>query len=306
MVESGAPEPTEPLPLVSVIVPTWSRPGRLARCLAALQAQDYPAERCEIIVVDDGSPQPLDAVVAEIRGPLSLSLLRQDNAGPGAARNRGTTAAGGTLLAFTDDDCLPEPGWLRALACQHRSTPDDLLGGRVVTHDARHRCAETSQLILDGAYRYYAHNPGPGQFFASNNMAVPAAAFAELEGFDTRFRVASEDRDLCARWLETGRGLRFVPGAVVRHAPRVTLARFARQHFNYGRGAYFFHQARRRRGKQGSATALGQHIRFLSEVGRGLAQRHAPDQMRIGALLLVWQLANLAGYLAGALSPARR
>jgi len=300
------PTPTESLPLVSVIVPTLSRPGPLARCLAALAAQDYPADRFEVVVVDDGSDQPLDAVVADCCGPMQLTLLRQANAGPGAARNRGAAAARGTLLAFTDDDCLPEPGWLAALARQHRATPGDLLGGRVVNHDARNPYAEASQLILEGAYRYYARRPGPGQFFASNNMGVPSAAFGALTGFDADFRVASEDRDLCDRWLDAGRDLRYVPEAVVLHAPHLTLGRFTRQYFNYGRGAFSYHRARRRRGGRGSATAFGQHTRFLVEVSRGLARRRAADQLRFGALLLLWQAANLAGYLAGALSGARR
>ena len=137
MVDPAAAAPAEPLPLLSVIVPTLSRPEPLARCLAALAAQDYPVDRFEVIVVDDGGEQPLDAVVAGCRGPMPLTLLRQANAGPGAARNHGAAAAGGTLLAFTDDDCLPEPGWLAALARQHRATPGELLGGRVVNHDAR-------------------------------------------------------------------------------------------------------------------------------------------------------------------------
>jgi len=296
---------TAALPLISVIVPTFSRPGRLANCLAALVAQDYPAGRFEVVVVDDGSDAPLDEVVAACSGPVSLALLRQANAGPGAARNRGAAAARGALLAFTDDDCLPDPGWLGALARAHQAAPQDLLGGRVVNHDARNPCAETSQLILDGVYRYYARNPGPGQFFASNNMGVPAAGFCALGGFDADFRVASEDRDLCDRWVAAGRNLRYAPDAVVRHAPLLDLGRFARQHYNYGRGAFHYHRARRRRGRAGSATALGQHARFLVEVGRGLAQRRAAERLRIGALLLLWQGANAAGYLAGALSAKR-
>jgi GT2 family glycosyltransferase len=304
--KSASCAPAAALPLVSVIVPTFSRPGPLARCLAALAAQDYPSERCEVIVVDDGSEQPLDEILAGSGGPMPLTLLRQANAGPGAARNRGAAAARGTLLAFTDDDCLPEPGWLRALASAHQAGPCDLVGGRVLNHDTRNAYAETSQLILDGAYRYYPRNPGPGRFFASNNMAVPAAGFRELAGFDAGFRIASEDRDLCDRWLAAGYRLRHAPEAVVRHAPQLTLGRFARQYFNYGRGAYLYHRARRRRGGQGSATALDQHARFLVEVGRGLLQRRAADRLQIGALLLLWQAANLTGYLAAAVSAKRR
>ena len=288
------------MPRISVVIPSYARPALLRRCLAALSAQTLPREHYEVIVVDDGSPLPLDDVAAACRGPLDLTLLRQRNAGPGAARNRGAAIARGELLAFTDDDCLPDRGWLEAMARQHAATPADLLGGRVVNHDPDNIYAEASQFILEGAYRYYAPHPGPGQFFASNNMAVPAAAFARLGGFDETFRVASEDRDLCARWNASGRALRLVEGALVRHAPRLGLARFARQHFNYGRGAFRYHQARTGREPQRTVQALTAHWRFLGTVAEGFAGRTVADRLRIGALLLLWQIVNLAGYLYSA------
>lgn len=297
------PRPSSPeaQPCVSVIVPTYSRPAALRQCLAALAAQDYPQERFEVIVVDDGSDPPVDGTVSENHDALQLSLLRQSNAGPGAARNRGAAAASGSLLAFTDDDCRPEPDWLCAFVRRHTQAPADLLGGRVLNYDPDNIYAEASQLILDGAYRFYAAHPGPGRFFASNNLAVPAAEFAALGGFDEGFRVASEDRDLCDRWLHAGRRLRFVADAVVRHAPQLDLGQFARQYFNYGRGAFQYHRARRSREPGHSATALGLHARFLAEVGKGLAQRGTAGRVRIAALLLLWQGANLAGFVAGAL-----
>jgi glycosyltransferase involved in cell wall biosynthesis len=284
-------------PLISVVIPTRSRPDALRRCLQALAAQSHPRERFEVIVVDDGSAQPLDDVAAALRDSLPLTLLRQANAGPGAARNRGAAVARGALLAFTDDDCLPDANWLAALARQHAATPADLLGGRLVNHDPGNPYAEASQCILDGAYRFYAGGPDPGRFFASSNLAVPAAGFAALGGFDSAFRIASEDRDLCARWAASGRALRFVEDAVVRHAPRLDLARFARQHFNYGRGAFRYNRARSRRGAGRAPQGLATHGRFLRTVGAGFAGRPPAERLRLGALLLLWQGLTVAGYL---------
>lgn len=299
--EPAAPQQEQrDLPRISVVIPSYARPTALRRCLTALSAQTLPREHYEVIVVDDGSPVPLEDVTAACRGPLDLTLLRQQNAGPGAARNRGAAIARGELLVFTDDDCLPDPDWLEAMARQHAATPADLLGGRVVNHDTKNIYAETSQFILEGAYRYYAAHPGPGQFFASNNMAVPAAAFAELGGFDETFQVASEDRDLCARWHASGRTLRSVEVALVRHAPRLDLVRFARQHFNYGRGAFRYHQARAGDEPNRPRQTLTAHWRFLGKVVEGFAGRRMADRLRIGALLLLWQVVNLAGYLFSA------
>ena len=88
---------------VSIVIPTYGRPDQLAACLDSLEALDYPRDRFEVIVVDDGSPQPLPPY----GGALRVTLVRQAHAGPAAARNTGAAASRGRWLAFTDDDCRP-------------------------------------------------------------------------------------------------------------------------------------------------------------------------------------------------------
>jgi len=297
----GHNESVEKTPTISVIIPTLARPRPLARCLSALSRQDYPTDCFEVIVVDDGSEQPPSEVVAAFDGSLSVKLLQQTNAGPGAARNRGAAAARGELLAFTDDDCLPEPGWLSAFSSQYVAARGDLLGGRVINSDRSNLYAETSQLILESAYRFYAIYPGPGRFFASNNIAVPADKFAAVGGFDRHYRMASEDRDLCDRWLLADGKLRYVEDAIVRHHPQLDFGRFIRQYFRYGRGAWRYHRARRGRGLDQSAATMRLHGRYLTEVGRSLMRRPVPERLRVGALLMLWQWSNLAGYVTGAI-----
>ena len=115
-------------PLVTVVIPTYGRPRQLKACLAALAEQTL-AEPWEVVVVDDGSPQTLDSVGPAWSGRLDLRVIRQDNAGPAAARNRGVQEARGTFIAFTDDDCLPEPQWLDTLVRAARERPGALVGG---------------------------------------------------------------------------------------------------------------------------------------------------------------------------------
>ena len=103
-------------PFCSVIVPTHRRPAQLAECLAALARLDYPPDRYEVIVVDDGGGMPLDDVLEPFRDRMAVSCLTGRRAGPAAARNAGAARARGDLLAFTDDDCRPRPDWLRRLA----------------------------------------------------------------------------------------------------------------------------------------------------------------------------------------------
>ena len=96
---------------VSVVVPTFNRPAALASCLDALARQDYPADRYEMIVVDDGSAPTEAAAIAETATRHRVRLVRQENRGPAAARNAGVREAHGAYIAFTDDDCMPAPGW---------------------------------------------------------------------------------------------------------------------------------------------------------------------------------------------------
>jgi glycosyltransferase involved in cell wall biosynthesis len=76
-------------PFISIVIPTYNRPEELAVCLRACSRLDYPHDRFEVIVVDDGGVTPLDEVANQLRGLLTLRLLRQENAGPATARNRG-------------------------------------------------------------------------------------------------------------------------------------------------------------------------------------------------------------------------
>jgi GT2 family glycosyltransferase len=200
-------------------------------------------------------------------------------------------------LAFTDDDCEPEPGWLRALGARLRGTPDALVGGRTRNGLPHNSYSNASQLILDMVYAFYNAEPGDARFFATNNLAVRAALFHEAGGLDERFRV-SEDREFCDRWRHEGRRLIYEPDAVIIHRHPLTLANFWRQHFRYGRGAARFHRAAgaRRSGR------LGDHVGFHLHLPRWWRQartsdRTAPGVLRMLPHLVLWQLANACGFV---------
>lgn len=291
---SGAGQPTADLPEVSVVVPSYRRPDRLRACLAALAGQDYPGDRFEVVVVDDGSPEPLATLTPEFADRLRLGIHRQANAGPAAARNVGARLASGQLLAFTDDDCEPEPGWVRALAEAHLAAPEAMIGGPIVNALPDQHCAEASQLLVSFLYEWFADGAA-SQFFASNNLALPRDAFLAMDGFDTSFpRPGGEDRELCERWRRNGRALVAAPRAVVRHSHGMSLRAFCRQHWNYGRGAYDVH---RRRVDAGEGRVRVEPARFYLELvtypfGRAPARRAIP----LAGLMGVSQLANAAGF----------
>ena len=112
-------------PTISVIVVHYDQPRQLARTLAALAVQSHPASATEVIVVDDGSPQP-PAV------PNEVTLLAQEDRGvrPGAARTLGAARASGDVLCFLDADTTPEPGYLRALSRLPSIAPEAVTVGR--------------------------------------------------------------------------------------------------------------------------------------------------------------------------------
>lgn len=116
--------PDEP-PFISVIVAHYRQPDELARTLAALRRQDHPADRLQIVVADDGSPEPP-------RVPEGVELVRQADEGfrLAAVRNLGARRARGDVLVFLDADTAPEPAFVRELTRLPALAPDCVTVGR--------------------------------------------------------------------------------------------------------------------------------------------------------------------------------
>src|SRR5437016_1001449 len=105
---------------VSVVIPTCRRPHLLMRCLMALDQQDYPSSRYEIVVVNDGADSETEAIVLFMQANTGMNvryLPMGQSRGPAAARNLGWRSASADVVAFIDDDCIPQSNWLsRGLA----------------------------------------------------------------------------------------------------------------------------------------------------------------------------------------------
>jgi glycosyltransferase involved in cell wall biosynthesis len=286
---------TTPL-FFSVVIPTYNRSDRLHRCLVALSEQTYPRSQFEVIVVDDGSQTSMQPVVAEVSQVLNIHLIRQTNAGPAAARNAGAALAQGRYLAFTDDDCAPLPDWLEQFAQQFVQTPDGLLGGYTLNGLETNPFSAASQLLIDYLYSYY--NDGQASFFASNNLALPRQVFLSLGGFDRTFPLAAgEDRELCDRIAQQGYPMQAVPAAQIRHYHALSLAKFWQQHFNYGRGAYHFHQVRADRM---SAPIKVEPLTFYINLIAHPHRQSLPQSAWLLALLMfLSQVANVVGFFWG-------
>ncbi len=281
-------------PFFSIIVPSYNRPEQLKECLESFCRLDYPRERFEVIVTDDGSKKPLTPMVAGFQKQLDVTLIRQENAGPAAARNTGVSHARGEFLAFTDDDCTASSDWLQTLAVRF-DTPDCIVGGRTVNAIRRNPYSAASLIIRDAVYNYYNADRGQGRFIASNNMALPAGHFRAIGGFNTKFRT-SEDREICSRWLSHGYRIIYAPEALIFHAHALTFRTFCKQYFNYGRGAFRYHRirAKRKSGKMQSAMKFHSQLPWLlKEPMSAIPPAQAPI---ITMLLIIWEFANAAGF----------
>ena len=285
-------------PTVSVVVPARARRESLSRCLEALCAQTLPRDRFEVIVCDDGSPEPLEPAIAQFGERIALTVVRQQQAGPASARNEGARLAKGRYLAFTDDDCVPAPEWLERLVARFEQNPEHLVGGAIVNLLPNDPHSTATQLIMDCVYGPYSKGPSTQlRFYSTANLAAPTDRFRLLGGFSKHFPLAAgEDYDFCARWHHAGYLAVYAPDAEVGHAHAHDLASFWKQHFAYGRGLLRVRQRMARRaGRPGVQLErpgfYAELVAYPIRKGRGpLARR-----FRQAALVLLAQFATAVG-----------
>ena len=288
-------------PTVSIVVPTFARPAQLRRCLDGIARLEAATFSFEVVVVDDGGPEPLDTLIESYADGLDIRLIRQSRAGPAAARNAGAALARGVFLAFMDDDCTPAPDWLSALVRELERDDRRLLGGRVENALIENPYSIASEHISRFVYEYNRTAGAREPFFTTNNIALAADLFRAVGGFETSIPSATaEDKEFCDRWVAHGLALTHVPSVVVHHAHELTCARFLRQHFNYGRGILAFRLIRRRRAE---SPFVPEPLKFYMDLV--LSPVHRPSSVgrwRLTALVVASQLATLVGALREALT----
>jgi glycosyltransferase involved in cell wall biosynthesis len=212
----------------SIIIPTFNGAARIGNCLDSLVKQTA-GRNVEILVVDDGSTDNTPNVV---RGYTSVRLISQANAGPASARNRGAMEARGTILLFTDDDCVPMPDWLEAMLGPFKDP--EVVGAKGVyrTHQ-RSLAARFVQIEYEDKYRLMAGLPSI-DFIDTYSAAFRRDRFLEMTGYDTSFPVAcAEDIELSYRMSARGWKMKFVPAAIVYHTHPDTLSRYLKKKYKF-------------------------------------------------------------------------
>jgi glycosyltransferase involved in cell wall biosynthesis len=202
-------------PDVTVVVATHNRADRLKILVDALAEQTLGTENFDVVIVDDGSrdatPQILEAATA---GPLRLRTITQPQGrGAGAARNIGWRATQSPLIAFTDDDCRPDPEWLETLVRSSGGIADRIVQGRTQP--------DPREVATLGPFSKTIDLSELTPHYETCNILYPRAVLERVGGFDESYTLiarAGEDTDLGWRAAETGITAIFEPSAVVSHA----------------------------------------------------------------------------------------
>jgi len=268
---------------VSVVIPTYRRADTLRHTLAAIASQDYPADRYEVLVVDDGPDPATKAVVAEFEGgPARITYLPQPNAGVAAARNHGARAATGDILIFLDDDIVVEPSHIRDHLSARAGRGDCLVNGHwefspetmaalAATPFGRFRI-----WVEDWVKQGVGMEPLDGTRVAPSgvtacNLSIAADSFWRLEGFDEAFPYAGcEDQDFSHRAKAAGHQLVYDHSIRLLHNDRrLDLRSFCE------------------RQRRGAFTAVVLAVRHPAERNRSLIRENTPPSRQDGPRLLV-------------------
>jgi glycosyltransferase involved in cell wall biosynthesis len=216
---------------VSVVVPTFQRANSLPGLIAALEAQTLPASEFDVIIVDDASADDTPAMLADLaaRARIRVRVLRNErNCGPGATRNNGWRASVSPVIAFTDDDCTPQSGWLEAGLRALDAEQAGIVQGRTLPDPSAPKRGFAKTVRVERLTSLYE----------SCNIFYRADVLRDAGGFDESIRVPFGE-DTAAGWEARRRGVRavFAPDALVYHAvtypgPRYWW-RYAMMHRNF-------------------------------------------------------------------------
>ncbi|MGZ5322224.1 MAG: glycosyltransferase [Solirubrobacterales bacterium] len=225
------PGPDADTPFVSVVIPVRNGADKIADCLDSVLAGEYPEERREILVVDNGSTDGTGDVIRS----RPVTYLHEPRPGVSNARNRGIAAARGEIVAFVDGDCVAEPRWLPELARPFADPEVGCVAGEL-GHAPAETVAERQATRMFGGWQRYAVSSNP-PYAITANAAYRRDVLDDIGPFDPRMPRA-QDVELGLRFSERSPlRLAYAEDAVVRHRHRSTQRAFFRQQLGWSYGA---------------------------------------------------------------------
>jgi mycofactocin system glycosyltransferase len=242
-------------PRASIVIPVRDQTVDLADCLISLTRLDYPPDRLEIIVVDDGSRKEVARLItSEVR------IVRLDNSlGPASARNVGAQKAGGEILAFLDADCAAGEKWLKETVPFFLAPSVGAVGGYVGSYYQKgwlDRYEATSSSLIMGERILLEGKSNSTFYVPTANMLVRRNSFMSIGGFQAGMRIG-EDVDFCWRLRDLGRTLLYVPCGRVEHKHRRRLDTMLRRRAQYGMSEAPLYRAHRDKKKTMQVPIFG-------------------------------------------------
>ncbi|MGH9137818.1 MAG: glycosyltransferase family 2 protein [Acidimicrobiales bacterium] len=203
-----------PRPDIAVAVSTYQRPDRLARLVEGLERQTLGSDRFEVVIVDNGSADDTFEVLEKLAAGTELDLRplrREENRGPAAARNAAWGATSAPFVAFTDDDCVPDPEWLEAgLRTLRRHSAMGVVQGRTMIPVLTSPPPNTDWLVWRDIRQLTP-------WFEGCNLFFRREALEAVGGFDESIGWYGEETALGWGVLAAGWDRIYEDAAVIRH-----------------------------------------------------------------------------------------
>lgn len=218
------------VPRISVIVCTYNGARTLDDCLRWLHRLDYPDY--EVLVIDDGSTDDIKGICDRHAG---VRHIRQEHGGLSSARNLGASKSTGEILAYTDDDCMPDADWLAHLALAFQRDPEAAAIGGPNLPPPAETLTQACVTAAPGAPTQVMLDDFEAEHVPGCNLAVLRSAFEAIGGFEERYQCAGDDVDFCWRLQIRGRHIGFTSAAFVWHYRRPTVREYLKQQAGYGR-----------------------------------------------------------------------
>ena len=225
-------------PSVSIIVAVYNGARTIENCLKGLLSQDYPNDKFEILIVENGSTDDTTAIIER----YPVKLLHSPVRGLARARNYGIERATGEIIAMTDADCIADPHWITALVETYKDPDVGGAGGPVedFVHNnmnwAEQFATEARPLVnyISGSHEFLPHLVGANSSYRRSllydaglyNPGIPTYYGEDIE-FSWRFQI------------KTGKKLAYAPAAIINHHHRSTTSGLLKQYRNYGFGEIF-------------------------------------------------------------------
>ena len=248
-------------PRVSIIIPVRDQPEDLLECLQSINNINYPNDRREIVVVDDGSQKDVSRIVTN----ENIRVIRhEESRGPAACRNAGAEKAQGDIFAFLDADCMAGENWLQEIIPFFQAAKVGAVGGYVdgFYKDSFLERYEKVFSSLNMGRRLILEAKTESSFYVPTaNMLVTKEAFIATGGFKEGMQVG-EDVDFCWRLRDLGYSLLYVPSGRVAHKHRSHLGRMLQRRSEYGTSEAELYRTHRDK-KKGFAISLYSGLSFL-------------------------------------------